>query len=509
MKRSTRPIVLSLAWLLLGLGVSAEGAGRPNIVVVLVDDLRWDEIGCAGHPFVRTPNIDRIACEGARFRNAFCTTPLCSPVRASLLTGQYAHNHGIIDNTDRSRQSHQLMTFPRILHDHGYETGYVGKWHMGNDDTPRPGFDYWVGMKGQGTSFDPVLNENGTRTRTAGHTTDVLNDRAVRFLRRNRTGPFCLYVAHKALHPELTQYDDGSISDPSAAQFMPADRHKLLYADDPIPRRLNVTDTLEGKPALRRTIEGLPPLGRETGTSDETVRDRLRMLAAVDEGVGQLLDALEQTGQLNDTVFVFTSDHGYWYGEHGLSVERRLAYEEAARIPLLIRYPQIVKAGTTIDRFALSIDLAPTVLELAGVKADGAMDGRSLVPLLEGKTPKNWRTSLLIEYYSDRVFPRIRNMGYKAVRTARYKYIHYADLEGMDELYDLKTDPYEMHNVINDPGSQSTLEELKQELNALLTPIAHLSSMKPRGVPLLRRSSARWKRFALLDVRQAVAHTYE
>ncbi len=465
--RTTCLIALSTVCFLAASAAFSENVERPNIVVVLVDDLRWDEMGCAGHPFVRTPHIDRIAYEGARFRNAFATTPLCSPVRASLLTGQYAHHHGIVDNTDRSRQSHKLVTFPRILHGNGYETGYVGKWHMGNDDTPRPGFDYWVSMRGQGTSFNPVLNENGKRVQSSGHTTDVLNGRAVRFVRRKRARPFCLYVAHKALHPELIQYDDGSISDPSAAKFMPAERHKDLYADAPIPRRLNVTDTLEGKPALQRKIEGLPPLSRDTGTSDETVRDRLRMLAAVDEGVGQLFDALEATGQLDDTLLVLTSDHGYWYGEHGLSVERRLAYEEAARIPLLVRYPPLVKPGTTIDQFALSIDLAPTLLELAGAEAEPRMDGRSLVPLLAGKRPSDWRESFLIEYYSDTVFPRIRNMGYKAVRTPRYKYIHYVDLRGMDELYDLRSDPYEMKNLINDPGFQATLEELKTEMARL------------------------------------------
>jgi N-acetylglucosamine-6-sulfatase len=464
-----RPILVavSLVSFLIASPAFAGNADRPNFVVVLVDDLRWDEISCAGHPFVRTPHIDRVAYEGARFRNAFATTPLCSPIRASLLTGLYAHHHGIVDNTDRSRQSHRLVAFPRILHENGYETGYVGKWHMGNDDTPRPGFDYWVSMRGQGTSFDPVLNENGKRVQATGHTTDVLNDRAVRFVRRKRTKPFCLYVAHKALHPELVQYDDGSISDPSAAKFLPAKRHKGLYADAPIPRRLNVVDTLEGKPALRREIEGLPALSRATGTSDETVRDRLRMLAGVDEGVGQLFEALETTGQPDRTVLVFTSDHGYWYGEHGLSVERRLAYEEGARIPLLVRFPPLVKPGTLIDELALSIDLAPTVLHLAGVKAGPKMDGRSLVPLLAGKRPGDWRESFLIEYYSDTVFPRVRNMGYQAVRTLRYKYIHYVDLEGMDELYDLNRDPYEMNNLIDDPGSQATLDELKAELARL------------------------------------------
>ena len=428
---------------------AARAAERPNIVVILVDDLRWDELGCTGHPFVRTPHIDRIAREGARFRNAFATTPLCSPSRACFLTGQYAHHHGVVDNTNRSALSHRLVTFPRILQAAGYETGYVGKWHMGNDDTARPGFDYWVCMKGQGTSFHPELNEDGRRDSYTGHTTDVLNEKAVAFVQKRRDEPFCLYFAHKALHPELVQYDDGSISDPKAARFMPAERHKDLYADDPIPRRLNVTDTLEG-------------------TSDETIRDRLRMLAAIDEGVGQLLDALEQKGQLEDTVFVFASDHGYWYGEHGLSVERRLPYEEAARIPLLVRYPRLVKAGSLIDDMALSIDLAPTLLELAGFEPPQTMDGRSVAPLLKGERPGDWRTSFVIEYYTDTVFPRVFKMGYKAVRTERYKYIHYTDLENMDELYDLKSDPYEMKNVIDDPAAQATLGKLKEGLKTFL-----------------------------------------
>lgn len=449
-------------------GEEVSEGKRPNVVVVLVDDLRWDEIGCAGHPFVRTPHIDRIAREGARFRNAFATTPLCSPVRACLLTGQYAHHHGITDNTNRSARSHRLRTFPRLLQVAGYETGYVGKWHMGNDDTARPGFDYWVSMKGQGTSRNPTINENGQRLEVAGHTTDVLNRRAAGFLRRARQKPFCLYVAHKALHPELVQYDDGSVSDPAAAKFIPAERHRHLYADDSIPRRLNVTDTLEGKPALRRKIPGVPPLGRDTWTSDGTVRDRLRMLAGVDEGVGEIFRALEDTAVLDDTVLVFASDHGYFYGEHGLSVERRLAYEEAARIPLLVRYPRRVEAGLLIDELALSIDLAPTILALAGILPPGDLDGRSLVPLLGGESPANWRTSFLMEYYSDTVFPRVLKMGYRAVRTERFKYIHYVDLDGMDELYDLKTDPYEMRNLIDDPGSRATLRSLKEELARLL-----------------------------------------
>ena len=445
----------------------AEETKRPNIIVVLVDDLRWDDIGCAGHPFVHTPNIDRIANEGIRFRNAFCTTPLCSPVRACLLTGLYTHNHGILDNTNRSAASHKLNTFPRVLQKAGYETAYVGKWHMGNDDSARPGFNHWVSMKGQGTSFDPVLNIDGKRTKQSGHTTDVLNEKAAAFVRRKRNKPFCLYIAHKALHPELIQYDDGSISDPSAAKFRPAKRHETLYANEAIPRRLNVVDSLEGKPALQRKIANLPPLSRATGTGDETVRDRLRMLAAVDEGVGMLFDALEKQGELEDTAIVFLSDHGYWYGEHGLSVERRLAYDEAIRIPLLVRYPRSIKVGSIADDLALSIDLAPTLLELANARVESRIDGQSLVSILRGHAPPDWRKSFLIEYNTDTVFPRVHKMGYKAVRTDRWKYIRFNELDGMDELYDLKNDPYEMRNVINASDSQSLLVELKAELDRL------------------------------------------
>jgi len=327
-------------------------------------------------------------------------------------------------------------------------------------------------MKGQGTSFDPLLDENGKQVKHSGHTTDVLNAKAVEFLQAKRADDkhFCLYIAHKALHPELAQRDDGSISDPSAAKFLPAKRHRNLYADDAIPRRLNVIDDLKGKPALRRPIDGLPPLSRATGTSDATVRDRQRMLAAVDEGVGMVFAALEKSGRLDDTVVILTSDHGYWYGEHGLSVERRLPYEEGIRIPLLMRYPPLVTGGRLIDPMALSIDLAPTILDLADLGGDPLpkMDGRSLVPLLKaGPPPGDWRTSFLIEYNTDTVFPRVHRMGYRAIRTGRWKFIHYLDLNGMDELYDLKTDPYEMDNRIGDPKAATVLSELRVELASL------------------------------------------
>jgi N-acetylglucosamine-6-sulfatase len=440
---------------------------RPNIVFVLVDDLRFDELGCTGHPFVKTPNIDRLAREGAMFRNAFVTTPLCSPSRASFLTGLYAHGHGIVDNTDRSPRSHQLDTFARRLHDAGYETAYIGKWHMGNDDSRRPGFDYWVSMKGQGEANDPELNENDRTTRVRGYITDILTSRAVEFLKQPRGKPFLLYLAHKALHPNLLQHADGSVVAIGEGGFIPAERHRHLYRDEPLPRRPNYGKAPLAKPALQRRIGDLPPLGPGTATDDTTIRDRLRMLMAVEEGFGRLLNALQRTGTLDKTMVVFTGDHGYFYGEHGLSVERRLAYEETIRIPLLMRYPPLIKPGMVFDQMVLSLDLAPTFLELGQAAMPRRLHGRSLAPLLRGG-PWTPRTSFLIEYYSDTVFPRVHRMGYQAVRTERWKYIRYAELEGMDEAYDLRNDPYELRNLIGEPDAQAEVSRLRSELDRLL-----------------------------------------
>ena len=440
---------------------------RPNIIFILIDDLRWDELGITGHPFIKTPHIDRIGSEGVLFRNAFMTTPLCSPSRASFLTGQYAHTHGITDNVDRSVASHKLITFPLLLQQAGYATGFIGKWHMGNDDTPRPGFHRWVSFKGQGSYINPEFNEDGRDVNGRGYITDLLNEYAVEFIKRRHDKPFLLYLAHKAIHPEVMQHGDGSVNLAEAERFIPAERHSKLFAGKKIPRRPNAMRSPAGKPALQRAINNLPPLGPQTASSDEVVLGRLRSLMAIEEGVGEILKALQEANQLDNTVIVLASDNGYFYGEHGLSVERRLAYEESIRMPLLVRYPRVIKAGTIRDEFALNIDLAPTLLELAGLSPPANTEGRSLVPLLKGPRSE-WRTSFLIEYYSDKVFPRIQKMGYKAVRTERWKYIHYLELDGMDELYDLKADPYEMKNIINQPKAAKPLAEMKHELERLL-----------------------------------------
>ena len=443
---------------------------RPNMIVILVDDLRWDDFGAGGHPFVETPNIDRIAYEGARFLNAFASTPLCSPSRASFLTGLYAHTNGIEDNLARNETSHQLPTFPRALNADGYETAFIGKWHMGNDDSPRPGFDRWVGMRGQGEAVDPVLNIDGVRTPTTGYVTDLLTDFSIDFIEQERTAPFALYLSHKALHPNIFQADDGSsrslAGQPSG--FVAAERHRGRYADEVIQRRFNATQPIRGKPALQRQIGNLPPLRPGGGTGDNTVRGRLEMLLGVDDSTGRLLETLDAMGELDNTIIVLAGDHGYFYGEHGLGGERRLAYEESSRIPLTVRYPPLIQGGITPELLVMNIDVAPTLLELGGSQPVRPLHGLSLVPLLRGESPSDWRSSILVEYYSDTVFRRIVTMGYKAVRTDRYKYIDYLELEGMDELYDLETDPFELDNVIDDPGYSAILEEMKVELRRLL-----------------------------------------
>lgn len=467
MKHSTRSLLAAFA-VLLGATATVAAETRPNILLVVVDDLRFDDFGAAGHPFARTPHLDRVAREGAQFRNFFAVTPLCSPSRANILTGLETRHHGILDNTDRSPRSHELRTFARTLHAAGYHTGFIGKWHMGNDPTPRPGFDYWVSMKGQGEVADPELYENGRLARAPGYVTDIFTQRAVNFIRQPRTAPFLLMLSHKALHPNKVQRADGTTEAIGEGGFIPAERHKTLYADGQPPRRKNYAVPPKGKPALERPIPGLKPLGPETVTPDETIRDRLRMLAAVDEGLGQIFAALEKQDALDRTVVMVVGDNGYFYGEHGLSEERRLAYEESIRLPLLMRYPPLVKAGAEPAALSLTTDLAPTIVELARAPAMTGIDGRSLVPLFT-RTPADWRKSFLIEYTTDIVFPRTLKMGYDAVRTERYKFIRYRELDGMNELYDLQQDPFELSNLIASPPAAAMRGQMEAELNRILS----------------------------------------
>jgi arylsulfatase A-like enzyme len=457
---------------------------RPNVVVVVVDDLRWDEFGAAGHPYLKTPNIDRLAQEGVRFANAFHAVPLCSPNRASLLTGQYASRHGITDNVARNRASHQLQTFPRALQSAGYETAFVGKWHMGNDPRPRPGFDYWVGLPGQGRTVDPELYEAGQLHTVPGYVTDVLTDRALAFITRPHEQPFLLYLSHKAIHPDLRQLDDGSADLSRPFPYIPAPRHVGDHEALSYPRRANLVaslDDLNQQPALQRALQyrNSPEISKtfakivDPGTSDNTIRRRTEMLLAVDESLGRIIETLEGRGELQRTVIIFTSDNGYFYGEHGLSVERRLPYEESIRNPLLVRYPKIAPAPVVVDALVSSIDIAPTVLDLAGVSIGNHVQGRSLVPLMQGDKRNGklapWRKSILVEFYTyENPMPWLVDMDYRAVRTATHKYIHWIKHPNEAELYDLISDPYENNNRINDPGLKSVKLALQRSLQTLV-----------------------------------------
>jgi arylsulfatase A-like enzyme len=451
---------------------------RPNLLVILIDDLRFDEFGAGGHPYMKTPHVDRIACEGVQCANAFHTTPLCSPNRASILTGQYASRHGIIDNVARDALSHRLPNYHRELQALGYETGHIGKWHMGNDGSPRPGYDVWVSFDGHGSLFDPRLNEDGQYRQVPGYITDLLNERAVAFIEARRQRPWSLFLAHKAVHPDAHQAADGTLDLTRQDRgYKPAPRHADLYRGCEFPRRPNMlapAEVVKEKPAwaeafrLRSSERAQAVLQAIHAGTQEEIRLRAAMMASVDEGVGMIFDALERTGQLERTFILFLGDNGYFFGEHALGPERRFAYEEGIRSPFVLRYPPLARAGTTVSELVLALDIAPTLVELAGGKPGAPMQGRSLVPLLAGRA-QGWRSSFLIEYFTENAMPWLVGMTYKAVRTKRHKLIHWVNLDGVDELYDLAVDPYELRNAIGDPHYAAIAQELRAELTRLVT----------------------------------------
>jgi N-acetylglucosamine-6-sulfatase len=452
---------------------------KPNILIILVDDLRYDEFGAGGHPYMKTPHIDRIAREGALFERAFHTTPICSPNRASILTGQYASRHGIIDNVARDLASHRIPNYHVELKRLGYETAHLGKWHMGNSGRPRPGYDSWVAYDGHGRLNDPVLNVQGEYVPHKGYVTDIMNAMAVDFVKRRHERPWSLWFAHKAVHPDAEQAADGTFR---MDGYVAAERHKDLYRGCVFPKKPNMVapeEVVKQKPAWAEAIElRKRPDSRELldaihSGEQEEIRLRAAMMAAVDEGVGMLFDALEETGQLDDTFILFLGDNGYFFGEHCIGPERRFAYEEGIRSPFLVRYPRRVRAGSRVQDLVLCQDIAPTVLELAGGKPGRHIQGRSLAPLFAGGRRKGggaWRKSFLIEYWAENAYPWLIAMTYKAVRTDRHKYIHWVNRGRngeFDELYDLDRDPYEVTNVIRRPAYRGVRERLRRELRRL------------------------------------------
>ena len=460
-----------------GLSLSEDASGapeRPNIVFILTDDQRYDALGFMGRPsFLKTPNLDRMAREGAHLRNAFVTIALCAPSRACFLTGCYAHRHGVVNNEGYDPDP-SCPNFGQLLQKAGYETAYIGKWHQAPKSDPRPGFDYWLSFLGQGTYEDPELNENGRQFKAKGYMTDLLTDYAVKFMEKKRDKPFCVVLAHKAVH----------------APFTPADRHRNAFPNASLPEPASYSDTFEGKPAWMRrgftygTGPDTWPAGEGKPIPEKVERkpwdgkagvDYYRTLLAVDDSVGRVMDALEKTGQLDNTFIVFAGDNGYFLGSHGLNT-KRLIYEESVRIPVLVRCPKLVKAGSAVDGTALNIDFAPTFLELAGARVPEHMHGRSMLPVLSGKPG---RESFLYEYFREESLPGMPLM--LGVVSGRWRYCSYPDMNDIEELYDIESDPHQLKNLSQDSAHAGKLEEMRNELARLKKESAY-----PEGVRLGR-----------------------
>jgi N-acetylglucosamine-6-sulfatase len=344
-----------------------------------------------------------------------------------------------------------MRTFPAILEDAGYDTAFIGKWHMGDDDTPRPGFTHWISFAGQGRYADPELNINGRRVQASGHLTDVLVGYADDFVRTAARGsrPFFLYLSHKAVH------EPGD----------PPRRHRGTYNGARVPCSPGCDDTLEGKRALTREVPGTEPPRPGGGPLDANIRGRHRRLLAVDDGVWRLRRTLEEEGVLDQTMIVFTSDNGYFHREHAIG-DKRWAYEEALRIPLIVRYPPRVRRHTRIGELVLNVDLAPTLVELAGAPVPAGMHGRSLLPLLSASRgdTTGWRGEFVAEYFNE-LGSRVPR--WEAIRTARFKYIRYPELGRLfDELYDLTADPYELTNLAFEQSRADIRDSLVRRLDA-------------------------------------------
>jgi arylsulfatase A-like enzyme len=462
-----------------GAGWPSVAGRRPNILFVMADDHAAHAIGTYGSRVNATPSIDRLAAEGMRFDACFCTNSICSPSRATILTGTYNHVNGV--TTLDTHLDGRLPTFPKMLQAAGYQTAMIGKWHLGHGGIHDPtGFDWWSVLPDQGEYHDPTfLEADGREVVRHGYATDLITDLALEWIDRcDPDRPFLAMVHHKAPH----------------RSWEPADRHADLYADAPIPEPPTLRDDHVGRSSAAvearmqlwdLTAEDLKQVVPPGLTDDEELswryqrymQDYLRCVAALDENVGRLLDGLEERGIGDDTVLVYTSDQGFFLGDHGW-FDKRFMYEESLRMPFILRYPRLVAAGSSFDAIVLNLDVAQTLLDLAGVEPSAPMQGRSLVPLLRGERPSNWRTSLYYRYWmhldgSHGVW------AHRGVRTARHKLVHYYG-EGMDqpgarddprpeewELFDLEADPFELHSLHADPGHAELMASLRSELRRL------------------------------------------
>ena len=442
----------------LGAAVGQAQPKRRNIVFILTDDHRYDAIGfLKGQAFLETPHMDSMAREGAHCKNAFVTTALCSPSRASILTGQYAHKHKIVDNNTAIPRGTQF--FPQLLQKAGYATGFIGKWHMGGEsDAPQPGFDKWISFRGQGT-YNPTkngLNIDGKPVPQKGYITDEMTDYAIDWMNGVPKGkPFFLYLSHKAVHSE----------------FMPAERHKGKFANAkfvPPPTMATEGEMAQGRPMWvhnqRNSWHGVDFPYHSDLDIAEYYQRYAETLCAVDDSVGRVLDALKKRGELDSTLVIYMGDNGFAFGEHGL-IDKRTAYEESMRVPMLVRCPELFKGGQTIQPVIANIDIAPTCLAVAGVQAPAHYQGMNFLPVLEGKQTR-WRDGLLYEYYWERNYPQTPTI--HALRGDRYKYIRYHGIWDLNELYDLQEDPLESRNLINSPKHADIVKSMNAQLFKIL-----------------------------------------
>ena len=433
-----------------------------NVIFILSDDHRFDFMGF--HPnspkWLETPAFDKMAKEGVHLANAFVTTSLCSPSRASILTGQYMHRHKVVDNQRPVPPG--TTFFPQYLQKAGFQTAYIGKWHMGHDDdSKRPGFDYWASFKGQGRYYDPVLNINGNRQQLKGYNADVMTDLALKWLgsERDQNKPFYLQLAFKAVH----------------YPFQPAKRNIGRYSGKPIDypqTRARTERNYRTQPnwvkQRRYSIHGIDHM--ETGPFDKDPVPDLDKLYysyaeavySLDENIARLLQFLEKSGLSNSTLVMYMGDNGFHLGEHGF-YDKRDAFETSIRVPLLAWAPGNLEPGKTLEQMALNIDIAPTVLDVLGVTPPeaGVFDGQSLYPLLKGKSVP-WRKHFVYEYHWEWNFPATPTLF--AIRTDRYKYVYYHGIWDIDSFHDLQTDPDERHNLIQIPAYQPQIEKMKAQL---------------------------------------------
>ena len=444
---------------------------RMNVIFILTDDQRYDELGFM-NPILKTPNMDTLASEGVHFKNAFVTTSLCSPSRASILTGQYMHNHGVVDNNTPVAEG--SVFFPQYLQKAGYQTAFFGKWHMGEAgstkgdlDGPQPGFDHWMSFAGQGHYY-PVerngkvnqFNINGEHVPQRGYITDELTDYTLDWLTtgRDREKPFFIYLSHKAVH----------------ANFSPPKRYENLYADAEIPVPESQADTVEnyrGKPMWvknqRNSWHGVDfPYHRSSLNVQEYKRQYHRALTAVDDSIGRIQTWLKENGLADNTIVILMGDNGFMFGEHGL-IDKRNAYEESMRVPMLAYIPGLESPGLVGEEIAAGIDIGPTVMDIAGIEnIPEQFEGQSLLPLALGEKPEDWRKDLLYEYYWEFNYPMTPTTF--ALRTDNFKLIQYHGIWDTEELYDIRNDPKEMTNLINDPEYLEVRVRLRKELHKRL-----------------------------------------